>query len=71
MVNTVVYNSNKRKIYAEIETFKYLGKLIYCAENIMKLNIGSLGLNQNSLEDLLENTKKIKVTFLKLTLMMN
>lgn len=60
MVNTVVYNSNKRKIYAEIETFKYLGKLIYCAENIMKLNIGSLGLNQNSLEDLLENTKKIK-----------
>ncbi|CCQ95908.1 DNA mismatch repair protein MutS domain protein [[Clostridium] ultunense Esp] len=60
MVNTVVYNSNKHKIYAEMETFKYLGNLIYCAENIMKLNIDSLGLNQNSLEELLQNTKKIK-----------
>ncbi|HSH36060.1 MutS-related protein [Schnuerera sp.] len=60
MVNTGVYNSNKHKIYAEMETFKYLGNLIYCAENIMKLNIDSLGLNQYSLEELMQNTKKIK-----------
>lgn len=66
MVNAGIYNSNKHKIFGEIETFKYLGNLLNCAESIVKLNISHLDLKQDELEELLKRTRRIKKNISKI-----
>lgn len=57
-VNSYVYQDIKKKIYNEIDTFKYLGSLIKCAKNIVKLDLGDLKLRQDELKELLNLTKQ-------------
>jgi len=70
MVNAGIYNSNKRRIYEEMETFKYLGSLINCAENIVKLNSDGLNeeliLHEHELKELLKETRRIKKNISKI-----
>lgn len=49
-----------------METFKYLGNLLNCAESIVKLNISYLDLKQDELEELLKRTRRIKKNISKI-----
>lgn len=66
MLNAMIYNRNKYKIAEEIETFKHLGSLITCGENILKINMDNLELNTEELENSLENVNKIKKNISKI-----
>lgn len=57
-LNAYFYQHIKKKIYAEIDTFKYLGSLIECAKGIVKLDLMGINLKQDELNDLLEIIKK-------------
>lgn len=59
-VNSIIYHTNKYRIYEEMETFKYLGNLIRCAENIVKQDIDMIDLNQSEIKALLKKLKGIK-----------
>lgn len=57
-LNAYFYQHIKKKIYSEIDIFKYLGSLIKCAKDIVKLDLGDLQLRQDELKELLSLTKK-------------
>lgn len=57
-INAYFYQHIKKKIYAEIDTFKYLGNLIECAKSIVKLDLKNIDLKQDELNDLLDIIKK-------------
>ena len=57
-LNAYFYQHIKKKIYAEIDTFKYLGSLIECAKSIVKLDLKHIDLKQDELNGLLEIIKK-------------
>lgn len=57
-LNAYFYQHIKKKIYAEIDTFKYLGSVIECAKSIVKLNLKNIDLKQGELSDLLDIIKK-------------
>lgn len=57
-INSYIYSEMKKKIFNEIDTFKYLGSLIKCSKDIVKLNLGDLKLRQEELKELLDLTKQ-------------
>lgn len=57
-INAYFYQHIKKKIYGEIDIFKYIGRLIKCAKDIINLDLGDLDLGQNELKELLDLTKK-------------
>ena len=57
-INAYVYQHIKKKIYGEIDTFKYLGNLILCANDVLRLDLGDLELKQDELKEILDLTKK-------------
>ena len=57
-INAYFYQHIKKKIYGEIDIFKYIGSLIKCAKDIINLDLGDLDLGQNELKELLDLTKK-------------
>lgn len=57
-INAYFYQHIKKKIYGEIDIFKYIGSLIKCANDIINLDLGDLDLGQNELKELLVLTKK-------------
>lgn len=57
-LNAYFYQHIKKKIYAEIDTFKYLGSLIECGKSIVKLNLKNIDLKQGELSDILDIIKK-------------
>lgn len=65
-MNLFFYNKNKRTIYQEIETFKYIGDLILCAESIIKLDIEEFVLGHKEMEEELKRLKALKKNILKL-----
>jgi len=65
-VNTIIYQTNKYKIYEEMETFMYLENLISCAENITKQEIDILDLEQSEMKALLKKLKSIKSNVAKI-----
>lgn len=67
MMNLFFYNNNKQKILQEIETFKYIGNLIKCADSILKIDIGDEELIQGEIEDSLKKLKKLKKNLSKLS----
>lgn len=65
-INTIVYQVNKKKIYDEMDTFLYLGSLIKCADNIIKLNTENIDLEQEELKRILKNIGKVRKNVAKL-----
>lgn len=59
-INGLIYSDHLNKVGNESEIFKYLGKLINCGENILRLNSSNIDLNQKELKEILKNTKEIK-----------
>ena len=57
-LNAYFYQHIKKKIYAEIDTFKYLGSLIECAKSIVILDLKNIDLMQDELSDVLDIIKK-------------
>ncbi len=37
-INNLLYQSTKKKIYEEMDVFLYLGNILKCADNILKLD---------------------------------
>lgn len=66
MINMPAYQLNKKKIYDDMDTFLYLGSLIKCADNIMKINICNIDLNQEELKGLLKSIGKVRKNIAKI-----
>lgn len=66
IMNLFFYNRNKRTVNQEIETFKYLGDLILCAESIVKLGVGEIVPGYEEMEEVLKRLKAIRKNILKL-----
>lgn len=66
MINMPAYQLNKKKIYDDMDTFLYLGSLIKCADNIMKINTYNIDLNQEELRVLLKNVGKVRKNIAKI-----
>lgn len=66
MINMLVYQLNKKKIYEDMDTFLYLGSLIKCADNIMKLNTDKIDLDQEELKRLLKSVGKVRKNITKI-----
>lgn len=60
IINTTFYQFNKRKVYEEMEGFKYLGNLIKCAEDIIKIDKDSIDLDQDEIIIILKDVRKIR-----------
>lgn len=58
-INGYIYQKNKERVYIELDTFKYISSLIKTAKDIVKLKTGSVDIEREELEDLLESTKQI------------
>lgn len=58
MINSIVYQIHKKKIYTEMDTFKYLANLLKCAKEIVKIDTNNIDLWQEEIKDLLNLTKK-------------
>ncbi|NLK42955.1 MAG: DNA mismatch repair protein MutS [Tissierellia bacterium] len=67
VINTWIYNLNKKKIYEEMETFAYLGKLLKSAQGIAKLDIKGIDIGQDKLKDMLKRVDKVRKNIKKLS----
>ncbi|NLY85329.1 MAG: DNA mismatch repair protein MutS [Tissierellia bacterium] len=65
--NTWLYNLNKKKIYEEMETFIYLGKLLRCAQRIVDEDMEGIDIDQDRLRDLLKRVEKVRKNIRKLS----
>lgn len=59
-INNTVYQKNKKKVYKEMEIFKYLGSLISCAEKIIKIRSDDLQIRKSKIEAILKDIKSLK-----------
>ena len=68
IVNAMIYQRNKNRVYGEMETFKYTGNLIKTAQDIVNIKTPGIDIERKKLEELLEKTKKIYKNISSLTL---
>lgn len=66
MINMPIYQLNKKRVYEEMETFLYLGSLVKCADNILKLKTDDIDLDQEELKRLLKNIGKVRKNIAKI-----
>ncbi|MDR7856622.1 MutS-related protein [Tissierella sp.] len=66
MLNMLAYQLNKKKVYEEMDTFRYLGGLIKTAEDIMKLDLSTIDLDQDEIRDLLKKVKPLRRNLAKI-----
>lgn len=64
--NWIAYQLNKKIIYEEIHTFRYLGGLIKTAEDIMKLDLSTIDLDKDEIKDLLKIVKPLRRNLAKI-----
>lgn len=60
VINSTVYQSNKKNVYDEMESFKYLGNLIQCADEIVKIDKDTIDLNQDEMITILKDVRRIR-----------
>ncbi|NLV88124.1 MAG: hypothetical protein GX021_01970 [Tissierellia bacterium] len=65
--NTWLYNLNKKKIYAEMETFAYLGKLLKAAQMISRQDVKGIDMGQDKLKDMLKRVDRVRKNIRKLS----
>lgn len=65
-LNTILYQSNKKKVYLEMDTFKYLGSLLKTSEEVLKVKSNNIDLEQEELDILLKNMKTIRKSINKI-----
>ncbi len=61
-----IYQLNKKKVLAEMETFTYLSGLVKSADHILKLDIGDLDLDQDILKKILKNIGRVSKNIKKI-----
>jgi len=66
MLNMLAYSKNKKIIYEEIHVFRYLGGLIKTAEDIMKLDLSNVDVDQDEIIDLLKIVKPLRRNLAKI-----
>lgn len=66
MLNMLAYSKNKKIIYEEIHVFRYLGGLIKTAEDIMKLDLSNVDVDQDEIKDLLKIVKPLRRNLAKI-----
>ncbi|MGO1468818.1 MAG: MutS-related protein [Tissierella sp.] len=59
IINAIIYQRNKNKVYREIAIFKYTGALIKTAKDIVKVDTDGLDIEKEELKGLIKSTKKI------------
>ncbi|NLJ78117.1 MAG: DNA mismatch repair protein MutS, partial [Tissierellia bacterium] len=59
MVNAIIYQTNKNRIYEEIEIFKAIGDLIGTGKSILGIDTEGIDLEQAKIKDILDRTKGI------------
>lgn len=67
-INSVVYQINKKKIYSEMDTFKYLANILRCAKDIVKEDTRNINSWQEELKELLKLTKETSKNLSKIKL---
>ena len=65
-INNIIYQKNKEKVYKEMEIFKYLAKLIQCAEEITKVKRDKTNIKEQEIKDILKNTKTLRKNISKI-----
>lgn len=65
-LNTILYQSNKKRVYLEMDTFKYLGSLLNTSEEVLKVTSNNIDLEQEELDILLKNMKIIRKSINKI-----
>ena len=58
-VNAYIFKKNKNRIYQEVETFRFIARLIKTSKDIIKIDTASLNIGREDLEDLIKKTKTI------------
>lgn len=66
LINNLLFQNTKKKIYSEMETFRYLGNLINCAENIIKIDTGNLNIDKEEIKKILDETKSLRKSMKKI-----
>lgn len=67
IINSTLYQRNKKNVYEEMEIFKYLGSLIKCGEGIVKIDKNTIDLNQDEIMAILKDTKQIRRNISKIS----
>lgn len=67
VINSTVYQRNKSKVYEEMESFIYLGRLIKCGQEIIKIDKDTINLNQDEIMRILKDTRPIRKSLSKLS----
>lgn len=65
-INSIFYQSNKNNLEREIGTFRYLGNLIRCLDNISNIDIEGIDIGKNKIKALLKATNRIHKNISKL-----
>lgn len=59
MVNGLIYQRHKDRVYSEIDVFKYIASLIKAAINLTNLETEELDINRKELREILDRTDKL------------
>lgn len=66
-INNIIYQKNKKKVYKEMETFKYLGRLIRCAEGLIKVKTtDNMNIKKEEVKETLRAIKTLKKNISKI-----
>lgn len=65
-INNLLYQSNKKNIYSQMKTFKYLGSLVNCAESIIEVNKDLLDINQEEIKEILNKVSSLRKNMKKI-----
>lgn len=65
-INNLLYQSTKKKIYEEMDVFLYLGNILKCADNILKLDTVNIDLNQEELKEMLKKVGVVRKNIAKI-----
>lgn len=58
-INAIIYQRNKNKVYGEMETFKYTGRLIKTCQDIVGIKTNGINIEREELDALLGKTKQV------------
>lgn len=67
MANAGIYQSNKNRVYEEMEVFRFLGNLLKCLDGIVKSDMGGIDIDKDNLKAMLKSTSRISKHISKLS----
>lgn len=57
--NAYIFQKNKDRVYQEIETFRFINRMINTCKDIVKIDTGSINIPRQEIEELLRKTRTI------------